>query len=170
MISSLALHWKNLMRDELKSFFFFLIKKYDAQKGIFFLFYQIVLHMFFLWKNLSGKSLPITILLNLLIKTLGIWRSNTYWIKTKNKNWLINDLWQWTITLFKFSLFYFFRLNWVGCLFHCNTGNRSKIFSTLMFRNTINLKPVVGTYMGRVTPVYNGKKISQEFPSEFPFI
>ena len=32
------------------------LKKVDAQKEIFFLFYQIVTETLFLWKNLSGKS------------------------------------------------------------------------------------------------------------------
>ena len=34
-----------------------------------------------------------------------------------------------------------------------------KASSTLMFRNAISLKLGVGTYMGRATPVYNGKNI-----------
>ena len=39
----------------------------------------------------------------------------------------------------------------------------SKSSSTLMFRNAINLKLVVGTYMGRATPVYNRKQILEVF-------
>ena len=32
------------------------LKKVDARKEIFFLFYQIVMETLFLWKNLNGKS------------------------------------------------------------------------------------------------------------------
>ena len=72
---------------------------------------------------------------------------------------------------FKFSPFYFFRLNWVGCLFHCNTGNlRKQSFLYLMFCSAISSNLVVGTCMSGATPVYNGNKTSQEFPTDFPFI
>ena len=40
------------MRDALKSFYF-RKKKVDVRKGIFFLFYQIVMETLFLWKKLS---------------------------------------------------------------------------------------------------------------------
>ena len=71
---------------------------------------------------------------------------------------------------FEFSPFYFFGLNWVGCLFHCNTGPLESIASSnLMFRNAISLKPVVGTYIDGITPVYNGKSI-RGVPSDFPFV
>ena len=43
---------KNRMRDALKSFYF-RKKKVDVGKGILFLFYQPVMEMLFLWKNLS---------------------------------------------------------------------------------------------------------------------
>ena len=48
LISCLVLHGKR---------FCFHWKKADARKGMFFLFYQIVMETIFLWKNLSGKSL-----------------------------------------------------------------------------------------------------------------
>ena len=44
------------MCNVLKSFYF-CKKKVDVWKGIFFLFYQIVIVTLFLWKNVGGKSL-----------------------------------------------------------------------------------------------------------------
>ena len=46
LISCLAIHGKKSMRDALKSFYFRL-RKVNAQKGIFFLFYQIVMETLF---------------------------------------------------------------------------------------------------------------------------
>ena len=56
---------------------------------------------------------------------------------------------------------YFFRLNWVGCLFHCLTLAflECKSSSTIMFRNAISVKLVVETYMGDATVLYNRKHI-----------
>ena len=60
------------------------------------------------------------------------------------------------------SFFLFTFLDWTGCdiCFIVTLAYlESKASSTLMFRNVISLKLVVGTYMGGATPVYNGKNI-----------
>ena len=68
--------------------------------------------------------------------------------------------WHWHNYACKFSPFYFFRLNWVGC-FVCFIVTlallESKASSTMMFHNTISLNLVVGTYMGAATSIYKWK-------------
>ena len=93
-----------------------------VQKGISFLFYHIVMEMLSLWMNLSGKSLQITISLIsqqkycvFSIQICTYQNSVTVWQLLTVHNYI-----------FKFSPFYFFRLNWIGCLFYCNTGTLRK--------------------------------------------
>ena len=88
----------------------------------------------FLWKKLSGKSLQIAIssienIVHLAFKFV------------LKKNWLVDDFSQ--------------------CIYLIVTMTflKSKASSTMMFCNAISLKLVVGTYMGGVTLVYNGKNI-----------
>ena len=92
LIFYLVLHGKNSMRDALKSFCFW--KKSNV------LFILSNCHRnAFLWKNLMGKSLWIA------ISPIKKWKCITVHNCT-----------------FKIPLFYFFRLNWVGCLFHRKTS------------------------------------------------
>ena len=71
-------------------------------------------------------------------------KNNVYlvlkFILNNNQFILNNNQFGWSSTspvhnyIFKFSPFYFFRLNWVGCLSNCNTGNlRKESFLYLMF-------------------------------------
>ena len=103
----------------------------------------------FKWKTFTNCNFA-----DLTMSTLCIQHLNLYWIKTNLAGWQLLIVHNYT---FKFSPFYFFRLNWVGCLFHCNTGTLTKL-SFLYIPFSISLKLVVGTCMDRATPVYNEKK------------
>ena len=73
---------------------------------------------------------------------------------------LVNDFSQCTITLLSFLLFTFLDYTGWDVRFIVTLAPlESKTSSTLIFRNAISLKLVVGTYMGGATPVYNGKNI-----------
>ena len=99
----------------------------------------------FLWKKLSGKSLQIAIssienIVHLAFKFV------------LKKNWLVDDFSQ--------------------CIYLIVTMTflKSKASSTMMFCNAISLKLVVGTYMGGVTLVYNGKKHPRSSPQTFLYL
>ena len=113
--------WKKSMCNVLK--FYFHKKSWCANRN--FLFILSYCHgNAFLWKNLSWKSLQIAIF------PIAQWKNsvfrielNLYWIKINLAGWqlLTKDN-----STFTFSPFYFYRVNWVGCLFHCNTGTLRK--------------------------------------------
>ena len=72
----------------------------------------------FQWKIFTNRNFA-----DFAIKLLCISCSNSYSIKTNTAGRQLLNVHNYT---FKFPPIYFFRLNWVGYLFHCNTGTFRK--------------------------------------------
>ena len=83
------------------------------------------------WKRFfSGKYLRIP------IPPISRWKHSVFSVQTCLKLkafWLVDNFSECIITLLSFLLFFLFRVNWVGCLIHRNTGTLIK--QRLLYRD-----------------------------------
>ena len=119
LISCLALHGKRFNAECAKIILFSLKKKSMPEKE--FLILSNCHGNDFFMKEFTWKIFTIAISPN------SWWKRSVFSVQIRfewKPVWLVGDFSQCTIALLKFL--YFFRLNWVGCLFHCNTGTFRK--------------------------------------------
>ena len=123
MISCLALHGKKF-NVQYPKIILFLLKKSMNKKEFSFYFIKFSWKHIFM-KEFKWKIFTITILLISQWKLIYIYiqHCNLRWIKTNLAGRKLLTAHHYT---FEFSPLYFFRLNWVGYLFHCSTGTLRK--------------------------------------------
>ena len=104
--------------------FIFVKKKSMREKEFSFSFIKLSWKRFFM-KEFKCKIFTNRNFADFVIKTQCIQRSNSYLIKTNVVGGRLLTVHNYAFK-FSFSPFHFFRLNWVGCLFHCNTDTLRK--------------------------------------------